>query len=70
MRHAGVIVTINREGDAQIIRGLVRETDRKLMAAAMKAAGKPARSERVSISASPTGAAGRACPEFCVRGIA
>ena len=71
-RHAGVIVTINREGDAQIIRGLVRETDRKLMAAAAKAAAKPARPDRGSTDASATGAAGTAarapdCSESLLR---
>ena len=30
---AGVIVTINREGDAAIIRGLLREADRKALEA-------------------------------------
>lgn len=40
-RKAGVIVTINREGDTEIIRGLVREADRKLMARALNAAVKP-----------------------------
>ena len=40
-RHAGAIITISREGDAEVIRGLVREADRKTMAAAAKAARKP-----------------------------
>lgn len=34
--HAGVIVTVNREGDAQIIHGLVREVDRKAVVAAQR----------------------------------
>jgi len=33
MAHAGAIVTISREGDTEIIRGLVREADRKALAA-------------------------------------
>lgn len=33
MAHAGAIVTISREGDTEIIRGLVREVDRKALAA-------------------------------------
>ena len=37
MAHAGVIITISREGDAEIIRGLVREADRKALAAGRKA---------------------------------
>ena len=36
MAHAGAIVTVNREGDAEVIRGLVREVDRKAMASAQK----------------------------------
>ena len=35
--HAGVIVTITREGDSDIIRGLVREVDRKARAASRRA---------------------------------
>ena len=37
MAHAGVIVTISREGDAEIIRGLAREADRKALASGRKA---------------------------------
>ncbi|MDP1899284.1 MAG: chromosome partitioning protein ParB [Rubrivivax sp.] len=36
MAHAGAIVTVNREGDAEVIRGLVREADRKALASAQK----------------------------------
>jgi ParB family transcriptional regulator, chromosome partitioning protein len=36
MAHAGAIVTVNREGDAEVIRGLVREADRKAMASTRK----------------------------------
>lgn len=36
--HAGVIVTINRVGDVEVIRGLVRESDRKALAAATRPA--------------------------------
>lgn len=36
-RHAGVIVTVGREGDAEIIRGLLRYADRKALAALQKA---------------------------------
>lgn len=36
MAHAGAIVTVNREGDAEMIRGLVREVDRKALASAQK----------------------------------
>ncbi len=34
--HAGVIVTISREGDVEVIRGLVREADRKALTAATR----------------------------------
>jgi ParB family chromosome partitioning protein len=40
MAHAGAIVTVNREGDAEVIRGLVREADRKALAAAQKVVGR------------------------------
>lgn len=37
---AGTIVTVSRVGDADVIRGLVREADRKALAAATRAAGR------------------------------
>ena len=37
--HAGVIVTISREGDVEVIRGLVRDADRKALAAAVRCKG-------------------------------
>ncbi len=37
---AGVIVTVSREGDAQIIRGLLRESDRKALEASQRRARK------------------------------
>lgn len=37
--HAGVIVTIGRDGDVEVMRGLVREEDRKAIAAAVGAKG-------------------------------
>jgi len=40
MVHSGVIVTVSREGDAEVIRGLVREVDRKALVLSQKAAGK------------------------------
>jgi ParB family chromosome partitioning protein len=40
---AGVIVTVNREGDVEVIRGLVRETDRKALDAARRQAEKQRR---------------------------
>jgi len=40
MVHSGVIVTVSREGDADVIRGLVREVDRKALVLSQKAAGK------------------------------
>ena len=38
--HAGAIITVNREGDAEVVRGLVREADRKALASAQKEAGR------------------------------
>ena len=35
-QHAGVIVTVGREGDAEVIRGLLRDADRKAWAASKK----------------------------------
>ena len=40
---AGAIVTVSREGDAEILRGLLRESDRKTLAAARHKAEKAAR---------------------------
>jgi ParB family transcriptional regulator, chromosome partitioning protein len=40
MAHAGAIVTVNREGDAEVIRGLVREWDRKALVSAQKMVGR------------------------------
>lgn len=37
--HAGVIVTIGREGDVEVMRGLVRDEDRKAIAAAVRSKG-------------------------------
>ncbi len=37
--HAGVIVTIGRDGDVEVVRGLVRDEDRKAVAAAVGAKG-------------------------------
>jgi ParB family chromosome partitioning protein len=42
MAHAGVIVTVSREGDAEVIRGLVRDADRRAFASAQKVAGRAA----------------------------
>ena len=36
-QYAGVIVTVGREGDADVIRGLLRDADRKALAASQKA---------------------------------
>ncbi|MGK2898716.1 MAG: hypothetical protein ACSLE9_08515 [Burkholderiaceae bacterium] len=36
-QHAGVIVTVGREGDAEVIRGLLRDIDRKAWATSQKA---------------------------------
>jgi ParB family chromosome partitioning protein len=39
--HAGVIVTIGRHGDVEVMRGLVRDGDRKAIAAAVRSKGGP-----------------------------
>ena len=39
MAHAGIIVTVGREGDPEIIRGLVREADRKAIRASERHGG-------------------------------
>jgi ParB family chromosome partitioning protein len=44
MAHAGAIVTVSREGDAEVIRGLVRDADRRAFASAQKVAGRTAAS--------------------------
>jgi ParB family transcriptional regulator, chromosome partitioning protein len=36
MAHAGAIVTVSREGDTEVIRGLVRESERKAVVAAQR----------------------------------
>ena len=38
--HAGVIVTIGREGDVEVLRGLVRDEDRKAVAAGARSTGR------------------------------
>lgn len=42
--HAGAIVTIGREGDVEVMRGLVREEDRKAVAAGARSTGRANRS--------------------------
>lgn len=39
MTHAGVIVTIGRDGDIEVMRGLVRDEDRKAIAATVRSKG-------------------------------
>ena len=41
MAHAGVIVTIGRDGDVEVMRGLVRDEDRKAIAATVRPKGTP-----------------------------
>jgi ParB family transcriptional regulator, chromosome partitioning protein len=52
--HAGVIVTIGRDGDVEVIRGLMREADRKAAATAQKAA---AAAPQVRPADAPSGSA-------------
>ena len=42
--HAGVIVTVGREGDVEVMRGLVRDEDRKAVAAGARSTGRVDRS--------------------------
>ncbi len=42
--HAGVIVTVGREGDVEVMRGLVRDEDRKAVAAGARSTGRMGRS--------------------------
>jgi len=51
MAEAGVIVTISRKGDVEIIRGLVRETDRKARTAGRKAQRPASASEQTAADA-------------------
>ena len=62
MAHAGVIVTISREGDAQIVRGLVREADRKARTAGRKAQRPGSASEQTAADA-PASHVNRSKPE-------
>ena len=55
MAHAGAIVTISREGDPEILRGLVREADRKARAASLA---RLARNDSASTGAGASDAAG------------
>ncbi len=68
-RNAGVIVTINREGDTEVIRGLVREADRKRMAGVLKAARGPERgaSDKAGTVAAGTEARAQDCSESLLR---
>jgi ParB family transcriptional regulator, chromosome partitioning protein len=64
---AGAIVTISREGDVEVMRGLVREQDRKAMAGAVRSAGKGGhhaqhRASDVQASPSPAVAPERGTP--------
>jgi ParB family chromosome partitioning protein len=62
--HAGVIVTIGREGDVEVMRGLVRDEDRKAIAAAVrsKVATDPGNADEASQD-EPHSASSSAAPE-------
>jgi ParB family chromosome partitioning protein len=70
--HAGVIVTVTREGDPEIIRGLVREIDRKARAASRKARAGAASEVTGDRAEAPTAAARRTadCSEKLLRRLA
>ena len=57
MAYAGAIVTVSREGDAQIIRGLLREADRKTLEASQRQARKQSTTRPVHEPAEDTCAA-------------
>lgn len=57
MAYAGAIVTVSREGDAQIIRGLLREADRKTLVASQRQARKQSTTRPVHEPAEDTCAA-------------
>lgn len=69
MSRAGAVVTISREGEAEVLRGLVREEDRKLMAAARRKAERQAGVAQVEAS-SPTEAARPDCSDSLLRRLA
>jgi ParB family chromosome partitioning protein len=64
MAHAGVIVTIGREGDVEVMRGLVRDEDRKAIAAVARSKGATATSRADDASdGEPHSASSSATPE-------
>ena len=50
--HAGVILTVNRQGDPEVLRGLVREADRKVIEAAARRASSAGRSPTAAAASS------------------
>ncbi len=55
MAHAGVIVTIGREGDVEVMRGLVRDEDRKALTAGARSTGGSDRSAHGSTDSDDSG---------------
>ncbi len=53
MAHAGAIVTVSRDGDAEVIRGLVREADRKASASARKVIGRASGVAAADVTGAP-----------------
>jgi ParB family transcriptional regulator, chromosome partitioning protein len=76
MALAGVIVTLSREGDVKLIRGLVRDADRKAMAAATRSEAQPgegaadARGEAASPMRSSTAGRAPGCSEALTKRLA
>lgn len=75
--HAGVVVTVNREGDPEIVRGLVREKDRKAPAGLRRDEGrssqqhpKEATAGGLAASTEVTGRASNGCSESLARRLA
>ncbi len=72
LAHAGAIVTVNREGDAEVIRGLVREADRKTLASAQKVAARSAggAADQSPDESAPESAAVARCAPGCSDSLA
>ena len=69
MARAGALVTIGREGEAEVLRGLVREEDRKALAAAWRKAERQAGPERTEAN-DPVEVARSACSDSLLRRLA
>lgn len=69
MAMAGALVTISREGEAEVLRGLAREEDRKVMVAARRRTERQVAPEQAETSG-PTDVARPACSDSLLRRLA